>query len=273
MDHPNLPWLAHFSDPWTDNPFNRSRGLERQINLHWERCVIETADRILFTSPETVDLVMAKYPFGWRDKVRVIPHGYEPALYSGERPARGVSRRKVLRYIGNFYGLRTPQPLIRALDIALRRRPSLATEIAVEIVGTVEKNMDTSGGIVLPAGLLSYRQPVSYRESLRLMETADILLVVDAAMDRSVFFPSKLVDYLGSGRPIVALSPEGASARVLRNLGEGVADPADADSAAVVLLKAIDNLTHDARTMTRREQYSAVSTAAQLAAVLDEFTE
>ena len=48
------------------------------MNRQLEARVIEHADRVVFTTPETVDLVMAKYPALWRKKVRVIPHGYNP---------------------------------------------------------------------------------------------------------------------------------------------------------------------------------------------------
>jgi hypothetical protein len=45
---------------------------------------------------------------------------------------------------------------------------------------------------------------VGYQESLKLMSEADALLVIDAPADQSVFLPSKLIDYIGAGRPISA---------------------------------------------------------------------
>lgn len=66
-----LPWLAHFSDPWTDTPFRRQGPFCRPVN---------DADRVIFTSAETLELVMRKYPAGRYAKACVLPHAYEPRL-------------------------------------------------------------------------------------------------------------------------------------------------------------------------------------------------
>jgi hypothetical protein len=75
------------------------------------------------------------------------------------------------------------------------------------------------------------RPVVPYRRSLQLMTDYDALLLVDAPLIRareSVFLPSKLVDYLGSGTPIIALTPlRGSSARVVTTTGGLVCDVAD----------------------------------------------
>jgi hypothetical protein len=270
---PKLPWLAHFSDPWVDNPFRTMRGLERRINFDLEKLVIEAADRVLFTTPETVELVMAKYPSAWRAKTRVIPHGFEPTLYSGEKPAPPAGRRMVARYIGNFYGDRTPEPLYSALAAALLECPRLADEVTVEIVGSFEKGMNTGPSAAqLPAGMIRLMPSVCYRESLRLMETADLLVVIDAPARNSVFLPSKLVDYIGSGRPIVALAPPGATARVVEEIGEIVADPGDVDASAKALLTAFGRAGMGYALNSARDRYSARATAAVLGAVLDEIS-
>jgi len=262
---PGLPWLAHFSDPWTDNAFVDAAPREAAINLRLERGVMARADRLLFTSEETVDLVMAKYPAEWRAKTEVIPHGYDPALYPGRVPPGGPVR--VARYLGNFYGRRTPLPLLRVLAEALARDPGLPGRLRVEIVGGIETGMDLSEAPSLPEGLVSFRRPVNYVESLGLMEEADILLIVDAPGPLSVFLPSKLVDYIGAGRPIVALTPPGAAARVTRETGGWVAAPDQPEAGARALLAALD-AAETPTAFAGRDRYSAAATGRALAEVL-----
>ncbi|MEA2329376.1 MAG: hypothetical protein QOE68_4335, partial [Thermoanaerobaculia bacterium] len=80
--------------------------------------------------------------------------------------------------------------------------------------------------------------PVSYLESLDRMMAADQLVLIDAEFDdTNIFFPSKLVDYFGSGKPIIAITPpSGATARLLREAGAGESvSPRDPDAIAAYL--------------------------------------
>lgn len=219
-----LPWVAHFSDPWFDNPFRAGDVLANRINRRNERDTIATADQVIFTSRETLDLVMAKYPASWREKADVLPHSFDPALYPSAQPPRGD--RIVVRHLGNFYGARTPYPLLRALRTLWDRDRALLDGVDVELVGRVPAAMRWHPAYrALPAGLVKVRGTVPYSESLRLMSEADLLLVMDAPADLSVFLPSKLIDYLGSGSPIMGIVPPGTSASLLSRLGGTVADP------------------------------------------------
>lgn len=266
-----LPWLAHMSDPWADNPFAGYRGLSAKLNLRMERSVIEAADRVLLTSPETTELVMGKYPQAWREKVVEIPHGYDASLYSGAEPAPRAGRPLVARYLGNFYGVRLPEPLFNALHAALATYPGLKNELVVEIVGRLDNGMaKTAAAERLPVGLVRVVAPVGYRRSLELMETADLLLIVDAPASISVFLPSKLVDYIGAGRPILSFTPEGAACRVTKEAGCWSAIPEDASACAEALIKAVRHIREGNTGSRRLTRYSVESTAAQLASVLDD---
>jgi len=221
-----LPWIAHFSDPWVDNPFNRYDPLTRAVNLSLERKVLESADRLVFTSEETVDLVMAKYPKGWKDKARVLPHSFDPGLYP--TPLKNSNSKLMIRYVGNFYGRRTPRPLFRALHRLLSFGTDCLENVCFELIGYMGRfTLKDSDLKVFPEGLVTIKTLVNYRESLALMVQADGLIVIDAPAEKSIFLPSKLIDYTGSGRPILGLTPQGASATLIGRLGGWVADPAD----------------------------------------------
>ncbi len=84
----------------------------------------------------------------------------------------------------------------------------------------------------LPEGLVRLRDTVAYRESLKLMSSSDLLLVIDGPDEISVFLPSKLIDYLGARVPIVGIVPPGTSAKLLARLGAPVADPRNPEQIA-----------------------------------------
>ena len=79
-------------------------------------------------------------------------------------------------------------------------------------------------------------QKVPYLESLSVMRSADVLLVIDAPLEVSPFFPSKLADYMGANRPILGITPaQGATADILRRLGQTTVSPLSTSSIADIV--------------------------------------
>jgi hypothetical protein len=229
-----VPWVAHFSDPWADNPFLGYDRLTARLNRALEGRVMRAADRLVFTSDETVELVTSKHPPGLKAKARVVPHAFEPETF--REPAGRNPAEIVVRYLGDFYGRRTPAPLFAALRRLLDAEPAALAGVRFELIGTKGAGQFEAAGLgTLPAGLVVAGPPVKYLESLRLMSASDGLLVIDAPAELSVFLPSKLIDYVGAGRPVFGITPRGAAAALIRRLGGWVADPADAGAVAAAL--------------------------------------
>ncbi len=227
-------WLAHFSDPWSDNPFRNIQPLSKLANRILERRVIEHADAIVFTSHETLDLVCRRYDASVHTRAAVLPHAFDPQAYP-KQGANDPSKPVILRYIGNFYGHRTPRPLIEALAWLSHNDPKALHDVHIELVGSVPSRMYSRGWKSLPPDLLVHRGGVSYAKSLELMTTSDILLTIDAPARESVFFPSKLVDYIGAGRRLAGIVPPGAAARIIAECGGSSVSP-DAPAQAIASL-------------------------------------
>jgi glycosyltransferase involved in cell wall biosynthesis len=83
---------------------------------------------------------------------------------------------------------------------------------------------------------------VPYQESLSVMQGADVLVVIDADIPGSVFLPSKLIDYIGAGRPILGITPlDSATARVIKESGGWVVPPKDTEAFARTFLAILDH--------------------------------
>jgi glycosyltransferase involved in cell wall biosynthesis len=237
----DVRWIAHFSDPWIDNPFRRDGLFSRFRNARLEREVIAAADRVIFTSKETESLVMAKYPEQWRGKVRILGHAFDPLLYPAPRRRRPEAP-VMLRHLGNFYGSRSPECLYAPIELLLQRRPDLGGQFCIEFVGSLGRRNALPDQGMRGRELLNFRSPVDYLSSLRLMSEADALLVIDAPADVSVFLPSKLIEYVGAGRPVFGLTPSGTSANLIAQLGGEAVDPRDCDAVSSALERWIDAL-------------------------------
>lgn len=254
----NIRWVAFFSDPWVDNPYYIYKGVKKKINLYFERKAMETADALVFTSPEAQNLYNKKYPF-IANKTTFLEHSFDPDLY-GKNAAVEKNNKVTMRYVGALYGERTAEHLLTAIG-----KCSIAGKIdfLFEIVGSVDKeHMIRYSSILKEYDLdrvVEFKQSVPYLESLRLMKESDILVIIDAQIDGSVFLPSKLIDYIGSGRPILAITPKnGATARVIKKAGGWLVEPNDVDGMAKALRDILDNYKNG-----KLEQFSPSTEAAQ----------
>jgi len=222
--------------------------------------------------------VMAKYPGVLRDKVRTVPHAYEPEVFN----VRHVERkdRLVIRYLGDLYSGRTPRPLIDALRQLLSSDPQIVARFRFEIIGDIhELDLKSMGMEELPEGLLVLRQRVSYDESCELMASANGLMVIDAPApkgQKSVFLPSKLIEYIGAGRPIIGLTPPGTAANLITDLGGWVADPADSAQLASVMRDFLSFLSDSDGTSAPwgnpnvRKEFEAPNVASKFEQILSE---
>ena len=235
---PDLPWITHFSDPWVDSPyFNPASKRERRNAIRHERAIISAADSVIFTTQETADLVMGKYPAHWASKVCVVSHGYDANLLDLV-PTHPKSDRFTIAHTGNLYDKREPLAFIKALKMLRQEIGPLALQMM--FIGHSTQAMRDMVAELELEDIVSISPNVPYFDSLAIARSADLVLVIDAPATHSVFLPSKIVDYLSLRRPILALTPvAGASARVLGGLGFPAIDPTDEAGILVALREAL----------------------------------
>lgn len=237
-----LPWAAHFSDPWVDSPYLRATPWQRRLWEKLEAAVIREAQAVIFVNSQTAAAVMRKYPGTWRDKVHIIPHGYDPEALKDPDPAPAPRQRLRMVFTGRFYrGRRTPEGLFRALQ-TLQQVRNLDQELEVRLLGPyVDSYQDLAETMGL-GRIVTCSGPVPFAQSQREAAAADVLLVIDAPSNGpSLFLPSKLVDYLAFRKPILGLTPAaGPSADLLRQLECPVVAPDNPEAIARAVAHMLD---------------------------------
>ncbi len=228
----NVPWVAQLSDPWASNPYHSSHTKFRsRVDAHYEARVVTECDRLIFPTVEIERLYERQYPsIDIRAKSVVLPHHTSTDLYTLQSAPISYSPNKLnLAYFGDFYGSRSPEPLIRAVNEICDKRPEVADKLLIHFVGNVESKFQP---LVDSCRVPIRRGKVGYVESLNAMMNADILLLIDAPnpSGETPFFPSKLIDYLGARRPILGITElSGTAPNILRSYGYPVIRPEDVD--------------------------------------------
>jgi glycosyltransferase involved in cell wall biosynthesis len=235
-----LPWTAHFRDPWTDpwadtHQSKPVSGLSARVETALEKMVVRRADRVVCVTEEHTSLLRHAHPEAPADKFVTIPNGFDGAEWQepdAPRAADGSACADtfVITYAGNLYEKRDPGPLFRALRALIAAGEILPERLRVDLIGRCEAARGRRvSDIADECGLgpcLRLTGPLSRAETLRRMRQSDLLLLLAEGL--SVQIPGKTYEYLRAGRPILALTSEGAVARLLRATGGAwVVDPAD----------------------------------------------
>ncbi len=233
-----VPWVADLRDGWLFEPpvpQLRVGALRRTVEGRMERGMAATAAAIVtVTDPITEDL---RQRYGQLlGKAWTISNGYDAADFASVRRQRVPDNLYRLTYTGAFSGSsqgRSAAVLFEAVAQIHKEDPN--SPLRVEIVGPTteqERALATSYGV---APVVQFIPPVPRKQAYQHQVDADGLLLVTAPGVRSVA-TSKLYDYIGAGRPILALAQDNAAAATVERFGLGVTVPADnaADIAAAL---------------------------------------
>ncbi len=275
----SLPWVAGFRDPWTGFLTTPQRWwLPAAIDRHLERSVLQEADRIECAWEGIADDAIGKYPELPREKFIHIPNGFDPADYPP--PPTQRNERFTITYTGSLYGRRNPTVLLQGLEELLHRGVLTPAEVCLRIVGRCgEEVLETLRNSPF-ATSVEFIPYVPHRESVRYVVSSDVLLlVVDEAEDSHAIVPGKVFEYLGAGKPILAIAPHGSAVdRLLQETGTGAVVERTEPLACAKLLELLYRSWRGELPLPfvprwdYIRQYERRTAAQRLAALLDELT-
>ncbi len=271
-----IPWIADFRDPWigyvhSDTPMSQ---LQRLRACRAEARIVNAAARVVSIGELMTARFRERYPHLAASKFATVRNGFDPA---DQPPPSKSTPSNTLRllYTGSFYAGRGPLTLFSALR-ALRRH---GIDVRLALAGRAGPFADAIRE-ASAEGLATWHGLVPHHESMRLMSECDVLVVLqDDRPGTEIDLSAKTYEYLGSGKPILALV--GADGEADRLLGrfDGVWRCPPFDESAV--LNSMHDIVHRWRTGQLRASRPADDLAMltrpyqarQLAQLLDDVTQ
>ena len=231
-----VPFIADYRDPWTSNPYssfsspflvNKAKRLERSI------CT--AASRVITNTDELLLKLCADYP-ELRNKCLTIPNGFDRESFVPEHEAGGMSdqlrsvdsngRNIELCHFGTIYGKRTPVTLFQAMLELYEEEQLRADQVRMRFVGAWEVTDAPTERLAQELekhGFLRREAPVAHQACLRQMARASALLIIQP--DSPLQIPGKNYEYIATGRPLLLIGEEGATARLVRQHRLGISCP------------------------------------------------
>lgn len=251
----DIKWIADLRDPWTDiyyySQFNHT-SLARSVDLGYERQVVETADVIVTVSEDVKRIFAAKSSLPVRDKIHVIPNGFDQDDFT-QQPA-GREAKKVITYTGTISEAYDIDHFLEALK---GPDEQLKFTVLLRFVGNmppsvIQKFRDTGLDIEL-TGYVDHTKSIDY-----LLRSDMLLLVIPRVKNNQGILTGKFFEYLASRKPILAIGPvDGDLAKIMEETGCG--HLFDYEDSTGMHRFIVDGLSSDEPWKTREEKVEAYS--------------
>lgn len=270
------PLVVDFRDPWMTNPFRlKYSPLKEGLECYLERKVIEEADLVIANTEELREEFRKRFPQQPQHKVVSILNGFDPDDYAVEsKVGRAVNQYFNITHTGFLYGRRDPKMFLEAVKLLIESGAIGRENLRVRLVGTVELPYNLAQYLSTSKldTVVSLYDQVPYHTSLEYLQQSDLLLLLQPGTKTQV--PSKLFEYIGMRKPILAISPrDGATGVLVEKEGLGVvADPDKVQEIAEGLLRLYrqwsQGLLSEARYERAYQKFNVQRMTADLAGML-----
>lgn len=212
-------WIADFRDPWTTIGYQKSLKLSSfaaSKHKKLEKEVLTYADEIIVTSKST-KLEFAEIT---SKPIRVITNGYDLETVEKQK----VDNKFSISHIGSLLSERNPKILWQTLAELINEIPTFKNDLELKLIGTVSDTVLQSIEENSLTPFLHNLGYVSHAEAIAAQRRSQVLLLLEIdSPETKAIIPGKLFEYMVSGRPILALGPQGADfADIIKETNTGI---------------------------------------------------
>ncbi|ULA61343.1 MAG: Putative Glycosyl transferase [Nitrospira sp.] len=226
------PLVLDYRDPWNCNPYysfnsdtltRKSRATEAQV--------CQSASHVIANTEELRERLIDDYEC-LRDRCTWIPNGFDRETLTPAQVSQNqsdycpTSSGYELCHFGTVYGKRTPRILLQAVWELFQEHQLKPEAIRLRFVGgwdTTDPECEHYAVNLEKHGFLRREPPVSHSVCLREMQRSSVLLVLQP--DSPLQVPAKIYEYVATGRPLLLIGGEGATANLVARHGLGVSSP------------------------------------------------
>lgn len=220
-----IPYVAEFQDPLV---YHYARRTKRFFIAKTEALVFKTAKAVIFLTHGAAERARQRNPRGAR-AITIYP-GAPPHKKDWEYKKE---RTFSISHFGSLAGTRDLDRFFKALELLFEEQPDLPDYFRLSLYGNNGRNVKKQIARFRYREVLNLHGKVKRDKSLSVMGRSDVLLLIQNTDDTSrETIPSKVYEYLHTGRPILALVYRNSELQaILETLGHVVVQ---ADEAAAI---------------------------------------
>jgi glycosyltransferase involved in cell wall biosynthesis len=271
-----IPWVADLRDTWAIDEIQVYPSfLHKKHALAKMHKLLSSASLIVMNTPEATAALRRAFPDFAAKRVVTITNGFDPEDLRGETPTdadskfaivhtgsflteQGLLMRRRRRIYENLGGTvpgvdvatRSPLILFEAIYRWIRLDPGVKKDLEIIFAGNAARSSELSPAEAALDKYTSFTGYLPRNESIRILQNASVLFLAMHDMPkggRATSVPSKIYEYMASGRPILAAVPDGDAKDFLDQAGTAlICEPSSPDQ----MISALQKLYHAWKTKT-----------------------
>jgi len=210
-----LPLIVDYRDHWTLNPYiTFFSKFHREYANKWEKKILQYASVITVVSKTMKNDLISEFGNKIENKIEVIYNGWDADDFSNF--VINKNTKLSIKYIGNFYGHRSLNYFIDALEL-LYTQKKLPEDIVIEFTGNYYAETIEYVANSKVSHLLKVNHQIEHKEAIKSLMNCDALLLFISSYKGQGVLTGKLFEYLRSGKEILAMvPPSGEAAEILK---------------------------------------------------------
>jgi glycosyltransferase involved in cell wall biosynthesis len=236
----DTPLVIDYRDLWYGNQFTiNPTPLHSLIHKKLEYQVLKAADKIVAINRRMKEEIIKNYKFLSFEDIYIIPHGYDPSDFALKFENHKTNNKLWIAYSGLFYEFITPKYFLRAFKKLVNQRPDIAQNIELHFIGLLR---DENRRLIKKLDLQEYVKVYGYldhNKSIIKIMSADMLwLMIGKGKNSETVSSSKLYEYFGTRKPIIACVPEGSARQAAEEYKAAfITDPENIDEIKDTFIK------------------------------------
>jgi len=224
------PLVLDFRDEWSEYNkyfFPKKSRFTTKIEEKMEACIIKNSDIVISVTERIIDNFRKRYPDCNPEKFVCITNGFDPDDFRNIPVSNKTNSKKfTIAYAGLLYSKRSPSYLFKSIQELLKEDPETKNILRLLFLGEMNSEVKYLFDIDEIKQFAEFLGFLGYRETLFVLKNSDLLIYLEDELEISNrFLPAKIFEYMGIGKPVLALANEGTVKDVIEQSKIGLVVP------------------------------------------------
>lgn len=215
-------WVVDYRNLWTGNPTRMKYSIRQKIERLMEALALKYSDKIVVCAKGMKYFLLKEFEFIPSAKITVINNGYDSSDFEFCEIPQMNGRKFNITYTGVIYKNYPLEALLLGFKALMEKDSRIKEVLRFNFLGAFpEGDKENFTTAIQKCGLCDnffLAGKVARKEAILAQQKADVLLIlyINDGPNINTVIPGKIYDYIAVCKPILAITPEGDTADIIR---------------------------------------------------------